>query len=154
MRWLELRLPPPVVAAIFALLMWLVAIPLPFLDVELAAPRAMLAAAFVIPALAIGIAAVLGFRRAKTTINPLTPQKSSALVVRGIYRWTRNPMYLAMLLVLAGWACIVSNWAALAMLPLFVATLNRLQIEPEERALHARFGAEFENYRRKVRRWL
>ena len=102
----------------------------------------------------IGIAAVLGFRRAKTTINPLTPQASSALVVRGIYRWTRNPMYLAMLLVLIGWACIVSNWAALAMLPLFVATLNRLQIEPEERALHARFGAEFENYRRKVRRWL
>ena len=66
----------------------------------------------------------------------------------------RNPMYLAMLLVLVGWACIVANWAALAMLPLFVATLNRLQIEPEERALHARFGAEFENYRRKVRRWL
>lgn len=116
--------------------------------------RALLAATLVILALIIGIAAVLGFRRAKTTINPLTPAASSALVVRGIYRWTRNPMYLAMLLVLAGWACIVSNWAALAMLPLFVATLNRLQIQPEERALHARFGTEFENYRRKVRRWM
>jgi protein-S-isoprenylcysteine O-methyltransferase Ste14 len=153
LRRLELRVPPPVVAALVALLMWFVAAAFPFLDFHLPG-REVAAAALVILGLIIGIAAVLGFRRAKPTINPLTPQKSSALVVRGIYRWTRNPMYLAMLLVLAGWACIVSNWAALAMLPLFVVTLNRLQIEPEERALHARFGAEFQNYRRKVRRWL
>ena len=77
-----------------------------------------------------------------------------SLVTGGIYRWTRNPMYLAMLLLLIGWACVVSNWAALAMLPLFVAYLNRYQIGPEERALQARFGAEFASYRRKVRRWL
>ena len=74
--------------------------------------------------------------------------------MRGIYRWTRNPMYLAMLLVLVAWACIVANVAALAILPLFVAYLNRFQIGPEERALQARFGAEFEQYRRNVRRWL
>ena len=139
--------------AVFALMMWFVARAFPSLDVDLPA-RIPAASAILIVSMVIGIAAVVGFRRAKTTINPLTPQASSALVVRGIYRWTRNPMYLAMLLVLVSWACIVSNWAALAMLPLFVATLNRLQIEPEERALRARFGAEFENYRRKVRRWL
>jgi protein-S-isoprenylcysteine O-methyltransferase Ste14 len=63
-------------------------------------------------------------------------------------------MYLGMLLILAGWALVVSNLAALAMLPLFVAYLNRFQIGPEERALRARFGAEFENYCRTVRRWL
>ena len=97
---------------------------------------------------------MLGFRRAKTTVNPLKPDAASALVVRGVYRWTRNPMYLAMLLLLIAWVCIVSNWAALAMLPLFVAYLNRFQIGPEERALQARFGAEFESYRRQVRRWL
>jgi protein-S-isoprenylcysteine O-methyltransferase Ste14 len=153
LRRLELRVPPPVVTVVFALLMWFVAGAFPSLDVDVPA-RIPAATALLIISVVIGIAAVLGFRRAKTTINPLTPQASSALVVRGIYRWTRNPMYLAMLLVLIGWACIVSNWAALVMLPFFVATLNRLQIEPEERALHARFGAEFENYRRKVRRWL
>jgi protein-S-isoprenylcysteine O-methyltransferase Ste14 len=153
LRRLELRVPPPVVTAVFALLMWFVGSVFSSLDFSFG-HGGVAAATLVVLAVAIGIAAVLGFRRAKTTINPLTPQASSALVVRGIYRWTRNPMYLAMLLVLIGWACIVSNWAALAMLPLFVATLNRLQIEPEERALHARFGAEFENYRRKVRRWL
>jgi protein-S-isoprenylcysteine O-methyltransferase Ste14 len=153
LRRLELRVPPPVVTAVFALLMWFIATVLPSLDFSFG-HRGVAAATLVVLAVVIGMAAVLGFRRANTTINPLTPQASSALVVRGIYRWTRNPMYLAMLLVLTGWACVVGNWAALAMLPLFVATLNRLQIEPEERALRARFGAEFENYRRKVRRWL
>ena len=134
-----------------ALLMWLIAVP----ALDFALPgREVLAAVFFSIALFVGLSAVLGFHRAKTTVNPLKPDAASALVVRGIYRWTRNPMYLAMLLVLVAWACIVANWAALAILPLFVLYLNRFQIVPEERALRARFGAEFENYRRKVRRWL
>jgi protein-S-isoprenylcysteine O-methyltransferase Ste14 len=153
LRHLELRVPPPVVMAVFALFMWLVAIPFPALDLDLPA-RSEAGALFLAIALGIGAAALLEFRRAKTTIHPLKPEASTALVTGGIYRWTRNPMYLAMLLILIGWAYIVSNLAALVMLPLFVSTLNRLQIEPEERALHARFGAEFDNYRRKVRRWL
>jgi protein-S-isoprenylcysteine O-methyltransferase Ste14 len=137
--------------AVCALLMWLVAFPV----FDFALPgREIMAALFFIVAVIIGLSAVFGFHRAKTTANPLKPEASTALVSGGIYRWTRNPMYLAMLLVLVGWACIVSNWAALAILPLFVAYLNRFQIGPEERALQARFGAEFESYRRKVRRWL
>jgi protein-S-isoprenylcysteine O-methyltransferase Ste14 len=150
---LELRVPPPVVTALFALLMWFVARGFPSFDVEVPARTPTAITIFVV-AVVVGIAAVLGFRRAKTTINPLKPETSSALVVRGIYRWTRNPMYLAMLLVLVGWACIVANVAALAVLPLFVAYLNRFQIGPEERALQARFGREFEQYKRTVRRWL
>ena len=105
-------------------------------------------------ALVVGVAALAGFRRARTTVNPMTPQASSALVTGGIYRFTRNPMYLAMLIVLAGWGYVVANGAALAMLPLFVAYLNRFQIQPEERALAARFGEGFERYRASVRRWL
>jgi protein-S-isoprenylcysteine O-methyltransferase Ste14 len=134
-----------------ALLMWFFAFPA--LDFHLPW-REVFAGIFLVAALIIGVSAVLGFRRARTTLNPLNPDEASALVVRGIYRWTRNPMYLAMLLALAGWACIVSNWAALAILPLFVAYLNRFQIAPEERALRARFGAQFDNYSKKVRRWL
>jgi protein-S-isoprenylcysteine O-methyltransferase Ste14 len=148
---LEHRIPPPVVMAVCALLMWLVAFP----ALDLALPfRALLAAAFFAAALIVGVAAVLGFHRAKTTLNPLAPEQASALVVRGVFRWTRNPMYLAMLLVLVAWACLVANAAALAILPLFVAYLNRFQIGPEERALQARFGGEFEQYKRTVRRWL
>jgi len=133
--------------------MWLAARLFPFFDFALPG-REVIAAAFFIVALIVGLPAVFGFHRAKTTVNPLKPEASTALVTGGIYRWTRNPMYLAMLLLLLAWACIVSNWAALAILPLFVAYLNRFQIGPEERALQARFGAEFESYRRKVRRWL
>jgi protein-S-isoprenylcysteine O-methyltransferase Ste14 len=137
--------------AVCALLMWLVAFPP--LDFDLPG-RPVLAGLFFVLALAIGLTAVVGFHRARTTVNPLAPEKASALVVRGIYRWTRNPMYLAMLLVLVGWACIVANIAALVMLPLFVAYLNRFQIAPEERALQARFGDQFQQYKRTVRRWL
>jgi len=151
MKWLELRVPPPVVAATVALLMWLAALPFPALGFEL---PAVAGAPFLGVALVIGAAAITQFRKAKTTINPMTPEASSALVSGGVFRFTRNPMYLAMLFVLAGWACIVSNLAALAMLPLFVAYLNRFQIGPEERALHARFGAGYQRYRESVRRWL
>ena len=137
--------------AVCALLMWLLAFP----ALDFALPfRALVAAAFFVAALIVGVSAVLGFHRAKTTLNPLAPGQASALVVRGVFRWTRNPMYLAMLLVLIAWACIVANAAALAILPLFVAYLNRFQIVPEERALQARFGSEFERYKRTVRRWL
>ena len=134
-----------------ALLMWLVAIP----RFDFSLPwREALAGVFFVLALAIGLSAVFSFHRARTTVNPLAPEKASALVVRGVFRWTRNPMYLALLLVLIAWGCIVANAAALAILPLFVLYLNRFQIGPEERALQARFGAEFEQYKRTVRRWL
>jgi len=142
-----------VIAATAALLMWLVALPLPSLDLDLPARNAV-AAGFVFLALIVGAAAIYGFRKARTTIHPMKPHESSALVTGGVYRATRNPMYLAMLLILVAWAYVVANLAALAILPLFMAYLNRFQIAPEENALQARFGAAFANYRCRVRRWL
>jgi protein-S-isoprenylcysteine O-methyltransferase Ste14 len=153
MRWLELRLPPPIVAAATAVLMWLAAMAVPSLHFDLPA-RGAVALAITALGLATGAAALFRFRKAKTTINPLKPEASSALVIGGVYRRTRNPMYLAMLIVLLAWALLLSNAAAFVGLPLFVAYLNRFQIIPEERALQARFGAEFEGYRASVRRWL
>ena len=146
-------MPPAVVLAAFGALMWFVAIAVPALDLDFPARLEVMMGA-IAAALIVGVAALAGFRRAHTTINPMTPQASSTLVTSGIYRVTRNPMYLAMLIVLAGWCYLVANGAALAMLPLFVIYLNRFQIQPEERALAARFGAGFEHYRASVRRWL
>jgi protein-S-isoprenylcysteine O-methyltransferase Ste14 len=153
MEWLELRIPPPLVAACFALLMWFAASSIPALDFDLPAklPIALGVAAV---GVALGLTAVFGFRRAKTTVNPLAPQESSALVVTGIYRWTRNPMYLGMLAILVAWALWLANAAPFFVLPLFMLYLNRFQIAPEERALQARFGADFERYCGSVRRWL
>jgi protein-S-isoprenylcysteine O-methyltransferase Ste14 len=153
MEWLELRVPPPVVTACFALLMWFAAAAVPALDFDLPA-RGAAVLILAVAGVAIGIMAFFRFRQAKTTINPMAPEETSALVITGAYRWTRNPMYLGMLLILIGWALWLSNVVALIVLPLFVVYLNRFQILPEERALQARFGAEFERYRRSVRRWL
>ena len=153
MSWLELRVPPPVVAGLLALLMWLVTHLLPIADFTLPA-KGMLAGMFAALGIALGLVAFFQFRKAATTVHPMKPQESSALVAGGVYRYTRNPMYLGMLLVLAAWGILLANAAALLALPLFLAYIGRFQIAPEERALEARFGASFADYRRAVRRWL
>jgi protein-S-isoprenylcysteine O-methyltransferase Ste14 len=153
MEWLEHRIPPPIVAACLALLMWFIASWIPALDFDSPA-KLPIALAVAAVGVALGLTAVFGFRRAKTTVNPLAPQDSSALVVTGIYRFTRNPMYLGMLAILVAWAVWLANAAAFFVLPLFMLYLNRFQIIPEERALQARFGRDFERYRGSVRRWL
>ena len=93
------------------------------------------------------------FLRHRTTVDPVRVERAQHLVVDGPNRLTRNPMYLGMLLALAGWAVWLGNGAALLALPLFVAVLNTLQIRPEEAALRARFGADYVRYAQRVRRW-
>jgi len=81
------------------------------------------------------------------------PSKASSLVVTGIYGYTRNPMYLGGLVMLSAWALFLAKLSACFFLPLFVAYLTRFQIIPEERVLRARFGTEFDDYTKRVRRW-
>ena len=150
-EWLEHRVPPPIVAACVGALMLGAAWVLPVFAFDV--PWA-LGAALAGIGVVVGIADVLQFRRARTTLNPLTPDEASALVSGGIYRWTRNPMYLGMALVLAGWGLYIGNLGALALIGLFVMYIDRFQIDPEERALQARFGDAFAAYRKRVRRWL
>jgi protein-S-isoprenylcysteine O-methyltransferase Ste14 len=109
---------------------------------------------FVLTGILIAALGVMSFRRARTTVNPMKPESSTALVVRGIYRVTRNPMYLGFLFVLGGFALFLRHPVAFLALPLFVLYMNRFQIEPEEAALRSRFGAEFTDYQSRVRRWL
>jgi protein-S-isoprenylcysteine O-methyltransferase Ste14 len=102
----------------------------------------------------ISVLGVVSFRRAKTTVNPLQPAKASTLVATGIYRLSRNPMYLGFLVCLLGWAVLLSHPTAFLLLPLFVLGMNRWQIVPEEQALALRFGPEFAAYQARTRRWL
>lgn len=153
MRFLELKVPPVVVVAVAALLMWAVAWVLPSLDLHLPG-RVPAAITAVLIGLLISVAGVVEFRRAGTTVNPLKPEAASSLVAGGIYRLTRNPMYLGFALALFGWGSFLSNPASLAVLFVFVGYMNRFQIVPEERALESLFGEEFAAYRSKVRRWL
>jgi len=153
MNALELKLPPPLQASLSLLGMWLIGRCFPAFGVVFSWH-----AALGILLAGIGgvwlVTGVLAFRRAKTTVNPLTPQATSTLVTTGVYRFSRNPMYVGLLFVLAGWGSYLANGLALLVLPLFVASMTRWQIIPEERIMAAKFGDEFEAYNRSVRRWL
>lgn len=153
MRWPEHRIPPPVIDATFALAMWATARLLPGLSADWPG-RIALSVALALAGVFLALAGVVSFRRHRTTVNPLKPQAASALVSTGVYAFTRNPMYLGMLVVLVAWGLYLSNLAAAVLVPLFVPCLNRLQILPEERVLRARFGAAFDAYAARVRRWI
>ena len=150
---LELKIPPPVVGLLVAATMAGTAYA--FLPIPIPA-TAKAAAAIVIALIgaAIDLAGLIAFRRAKTTINPLKPQNSSSLVTGGIYRYTRNPMYLGMLAFLLAWSAYLAQPLALLGPLAFVLYITRFQIIPEERVLAGVFGDEFTAYTNRVRRWL
>ena len=153
MQALELKVPPPAVALLFAVTMWLLSASAPSL--ALTFPwRTLVAFILWSVGIAIALAGLFEFLRAKTTVNPLSPEAASAIVTSGIYRYSRNPMYVGLLLALLGWSVWLSHLLPFALLPFFILYINRFQIEPEERALSTKFGGLFRDYRRSVRRWL
>ena len=153
MRFLELKVPPPAVAVMIAVAMYLASrrMPDPHIDLPARVPIAAIVAA---AGIAVDFAGLWAFRRHRTTVNPLQPDKAASLVTDGIYRWTRNPMYLGLLLLLTGWAIWLSTAVPLLGPPLLVIYLTRFQILPEERVLRAKFPRESADYARHVRRWL
>ena len=92
------------------------------------------------------------FWKVRTSINPLRPAQASWMVRHGIYRFTRNPMYLGQLLQLLAWAFWLENLATFAFLPAFVAWMTRFQIIPEERILGIKFGNDYADYLNRVRK--
>lgn len=153
MHWLEHRIPPPVIGLLAGAAMWAIAETSPRIPIE-ASVRIAAGMAFVLLG---GVVALLGgvaFRRARTTVNPLNPEAASSLVVSGIYRYTRNPMYVGFASMLAGWAVYLAAPLALLGPIAFVLYITRFQIIPEERVLSAKFGPGFAAYQARVRRWL
>ena len=150
---LELKIPPVLITAIFAVLMWLVTLLLPVGKIaglfRLTASSALLAAgAF------FSVAGVVSFKRAGTTVNPITPGACACLVTSGIYQKTRNPMYVGFMFLLIAWGLFLSSGFALVLSLLYIPYMNLFQIQPEEKALHTLFGEEFMDYQNRVRRWL
>lgn len=153
MKVLETKIPPPLVLLASLLLIWLLS------RVSFAAAfdfnaSQTLALVLLLAGIAIAIAGVLEFRSAKTTVNPLDPELASSLVKTGIFRYTRNPMYLGMLLVSFAAVIFFGNWLSLLGSVFLYSYLTRFQIIPEERAMQNLFGPVFEEYRKTVRRWL
>lgn len=153
MPTLDNKIPPPVVGALVAFGMWGISALGPQLSVPSAA-RYSAVALLLVAGAAFDLLGLLAFRASRTTINPLKPERASALVTGGVYRITRNPMYVGMALLLTAWAVFLS-----AVLPfmgpvLFVLYITRFQIQPEERVLKGIFGESYSAYAARVRRWL
>lgn len=144
---------PLVQAILLACLAWLAADALP--QFGFALPLLMPMSSFVMAVGAVILfLAVRAFVVRGTTIDPLHPERAEHLVTSGLFRFSRNPMYLGMLILLSGFALALTNWLSLLAPVLFVVSMNTLQIKPEEVALREKFGKEYEAYCRRTRRWI
>lgn len=150
---MKTKIPPPVLAILFAAIIWAV-------DKHLAGGE--VAVSFRVPmtallgasAIALVASANMAFRKAKTTVNPMDPSKASTLVSTGVFTMSRNPMYLAVALLLSAWAVWLGNVFNLASIIGFVWYMTNFQIKAEEEALAKIFGEAYEAYCKKVRRWI
>lgn len=152
MKSLELKIPPVIVLACCLFLTWLIARYDPLL-ISIPFAKIIAAAIFAIGVF-IALLGVLQFRKANTTVNPTTPDKSSEIVSDGIYKITRNPMYLGMALVVLSASILMQSPVSLLGLVAFIAYITKCQIIAEERTLHIIFEEQYENYISKVRRWI
>ena len=146
-----MKLPPVIVFALPVLIGWAADRLWPVTGFSFAA-QDVIAAVILLCGVGLLLLAVTGFRLKKTTVNPLDPGQASALVDDGIYRISRNPMYLGMALFVLG-VGLGQGWSVtIALLPFAIWYINQNQILPEEAALRSRFGADYEHYCQRVRR--
>ena len=150
---MKLLIPPPIQALLSAIMMWLISRYFLQANFSLTVIN-VFALVFLIIAAIIIILSINKFRETKTTISPLKLNKTSSLVSNGIYRYTRNPMYLGLLLMLFSTALFLKNFISFLILPLFILSITKNQILPEEEALENIFGEKYKNYKKKVRRWI
>ncbi|MEW5007755.1 MAG: isoprenylcysteine carboxylmethyltransferase family protein [Cycloclasticus sp.] len=151
---LELKIPPPVAALVMAGLMYVSkGLYQDVFGFELEY-KWLMAAMISVLALLLDFAALWVFVRAKTTVNPIKASNVSALVTSGIYRYSRNPMYVGNFLFLFAWLIFLSSALNAIFLVFYVLYTNKFQISPEERILRERFGDDYRAFCLRVRRWV
>ena len=153
MERLELKIPPIVQLVVFVGLMWILAVLLPSLSSTFSA-SSLVALVLATAGVVFALFGVLEFRFAATTVDPRVPDQSASLVTSGVYRISRNPMYVGFLLLLIGWGVFLCNIASFLLLPFFVMYMSRFQITPEERFMQEKFGDGYRQYKTRVRRWV
>jgi protein-S-isoprenylcysteine O-methyltransferase Ste14 len=149
----KLKIPPALQVAIFAFLIWLISklTADKHLDFEYQKEFSWFIFAF---GVFIGIIAVYAFRKAQTTVDPRNPDKASKLVIVGIYKVSRNPMYLGLFFILLAFIIKLGNLYAVPVLFVYVWYITTFQIKPEEIALKDLFGEDYSHYLKNVRRWI
>jgi protein-S-isoprenylcysteine O-methyltransferase Ste14 len=150
---MQFCIPPPIQMLLAGGLMWVLNHWMPLAQ-WIGQPWNRLGGMVAAVGIAVDVAAFMRFRKAGTTVNPLDPSKASRLVTDGVFRVSRNPMYLGLVLLLIGWAVWLGSVSPWLVPPLFVIVLTVVQIIPEEQALSRRFGEEYLSYRQSVARWI
>ncbi|WP_201629061.1 methyltransferase family protein [Psychrobacter maritimus] len=153
MNALALKVPPVAQVIITAAAMYGVSKMVPALTFSLNGSTA-LAVGLGVMGMSLGVMGVTQFKKAQTTPNPQALEKVSSLVTSGIYRYSRNPMYLGLVLILLGWAFYLSHFLGFVLLPVFILYMTRFQIQPEEQMMARKFGKTYQAYLNKVRRWI
>jgi len=149
---LKLKIPPPVYMLLIAGLMWLFDRYLPIFEL-IPTPRNKIGFLPIIIAFLTDGLSIMQFFRVHTTVNPIHPEKAKKLVTSGMYRITRNPMYVGLLVSLTGWAILLGSFSPFLLLPLFIALITTQQIILEEKILEEKFGQQYLVYKKVVRRW-
>ena len=148
-----MKMPPPVIALIAVITLFIVHWMLPFLSIRIPG-QSILGGLLILAGIAVAVVAVRGFFQAETTIRPDEVDKASTLVTSGLYRFTRNPMYLGLALLIAGIGLALGTMFVPIVLAVFVWVITTKQIIPEERALENIFGQDYVSYKNDVRRWI
>ncbi len=150
---MNLKIPPALTFAVAAFLMWVLDQYLLWGLVNFSSPDWLVYVLGISGAIA-GFLGVVQFASIKTTVNPHTPQKANKLVQNGVYKISRNPMYLGLLIILIAFGIKMGNGISFVILPAFIWYMNTFQIMPEEEILKEKFGSEYSEYQKKVRRWI
>ena len=145
------KIPPPIVTLFFGLCIYFSRPYFPELSSSVLSSLSVIS--FLI-GIFIFVSAVLSFKKQKTTVNPISIEKASSLVVNGIFKYSRNPMYLGMSFALLGLAFQFNLVGGLLLTSIFILFITTFQIKPEEVAMEKLFDQEWKNYTKNVRRWL
>ncbi|AVF59815.1 methyltransferase family protein [Vibrio diabolicus] len=153
MRKLELKVPPVAVFLLVILLMYGMTVLVPSLNISVPFVEVVVGGLTLLSGY-MGIAGVYEFHKVKTTVNPVKPDTASSVVRTGVFSFSRNPMYMALLLLIIAIGLWWQHLSVVLCSVVFVSYMNRFQIKPEERVLERLFGEEYVDYKKHVRRWI
>ncbi|MDR6990169.1 isoprenylcysteine carboxylmethyltransferase family protein [Luteimonas sp. 3794] len=153
MHTLDAKIPPPVILLFLGVLASAAAFYIPAFTFDLPYSE-LFAGALALAGLGLNIYPKFTFNQVGTTVNPLKPDSTVHLVTSGVYRYTRNPMYLGHSMILLGWSLYLQSMIAILVVPVFIIFVSRFQIRPEERYLSTRFPDDYAAFCKRVPRWL
>ena len=145
------KIPPPIVTLAFGLMIYFLRNIFPDINNII---FYILSLFFIILGPFILISAVRSFKAEQTTINPININNASSLVISGVFKYSRNPMYLGMVFILLALSFRFNLVGGILFTSIFIMYITKFQIIPEEAAMKSIFGEDFNKYKNKTRRWI